>query len=39
VLVLLEAAPEMQSERENGVLLVAGQFSDVRNERESQSFG
>jgi hypothetical protein len=39
VLVLLEAAPEMQSERVNGVLLVAGQLFYVQNQRKSQSFG
>jgi len=39
VLVLLEAAPEMQGECVDGVLLVACQFFYVRNERKSQSFG
>jgi hypothetical protein len=39
VLVLLEAAPQVQSERVDGVLLVAGELFYVRNEREGQPFG
>jgi len=39
VLVLLKAAPQVQRECVYRVLLVAGQFFYVRNERKGQAFG